>query len=317
MRRASIHNWSEGCLLCLVGTLSSQCWLGSTLFFSILGTALPTFGQGVDQSSGRLEIVDFHSSIFDNNRKLRIWLPPGYSDESDHAYPVLYMNDGQDLFDAETSYFTFAEWRMDETAEALIQAGQIEPMVIVGIDNAGRQDRPNEYLPWEDIYLTPSIPNPQGKRYPDFLLQEVIPFVEQNYTVATEPGGRGLGGASYGGLISIYTAAIAGHQFGRLLLESSSAYVNDEAVLDLAEAATEWPERVYIGIGTHEGPSECLDDNIQMEPIADMRRLQSILLRADPAMPLKVVIEECGIHHEDSYARRLPEALRFLYGGNE
>lgn len=267
-----------------------------------------------ESASARLEIVGFHSEVFDNDRKLRIWLPPGYGGDERRRYPVLYMNDGQDLFEAETSYFTRAEWRMDETAEALVRAGQIEPIVIVGIDNAGRRERPNEYLPWEDVHLTPPVPDPQGSRYPDFLFNEVIPFVEQRYAVATEPEGRGLGGASYGGLISIYTTALHGDRVGRLLLESSSAYVNDGAVLDLAEEARAWPDRVYIGIGTHEGPTECRADNVQMEPIADMRRLQSILLRFDPAMPLEIVIEECGIHHEDAYARRLPTALRFLYG---
>lgn len=283
----------------------------------LLGAAPAAAQNDSAPDSPRVDIVDFHSEVFDNDRKLRVWLPPGYGEDRQRKYPVLYMNDGQDLFDAKTSYFTFAEWRMDETAEALIRRNQMEPIVIVGIDNAGRRDRPKEYLPWADEYLTPPVPDPHGSDFPGFLLDEVIPFVEERYAVATAPEGRGLGGASYGGLISIYTAALHGAKFGRLLIESASAYVNDGAVLDLAEKANAWPERVYIGIGTHEGPTECRADNLQMAPIADMRRLQSILLRFDPTMPIKVNVEECGIHHEDAYARRLPDALRFLYGSGE
>lgn len=309
IRISTISYWPDP-----VSTPSSRGILQILLALAVYFASFPVSAQNVGQNSGRLEIVEFHSEVFNNDRNLRIWLPPAYEDNPDQRYPVLYMNDGQNLFETETSYFTFAEWRMDETAEALIRANQIEAIVIVGIDNAGRQNRPNEYLPWEDVYLTPPVPSPQGRLYPDFLLQEVIPFVEQNYAVQSEPEGRGLGGASYGGLISIYTSALFGDQIGRLLLESSSAYVSDRAVLELAEKAETWPGRIYIGIGTHEGQTECLDDNFQMEPIADMRDLQSILLRFNPAMPLKIVIEECGIHHEDAYARRLPEALRFLYG---
>ncbi|MCG8415484.1 MAG: hypothetical protein MI746_14815 [Pseudomonadales bacterium] len=301
----------------------NSCRPNRTVYLASVFVFLPCFsgfgittayGQSAIPTAARIEIISFHSEVFENDRNLRIWLPPGYGDDPRRTYPVLFMNDGQNLFDAETSFYTFAEWRMDETALALINAGEIEPLVIVGIDNAGRRDRPNEYLPWEDEYLTPPVPDPQGDQYPDFLFDEVIPFVEQNYRVLSEPEGRGLGGASYGGLISIYTTALHGDKIGKLLLESASAYVNDGAVLDLAEQANAWPERVYIGIGTHEGATACRADNVQLEPIADMRRLQSILLHFDPRMSLEVVIEECGIHHEDAYARRLPNALRFLYG---
>ncbi len=287
----------------------------SLSLFTSLGK-ITAHGQDAVSSPARIEIISFHSETFANERKLRIWLPPGYGDDPQLTYPVLYMNDGQSLFDAETSFYTFTEWRMDETALALVTTGQINPIVIVGIDNAGRRDRANEYLPWEDEYLTPPTPNPHGYQYPVFLFEEVIPFIEQNYNVISKPEGRGLGGASYGGLISIYTAALHGEKIGKLLLESSSAYVNGGAVLDLAEQASDWPDRVYIGIGTHEGSTECRADNIQMEPIADMRRLESILLKFEPAMSLKTVIEECGMHHEDAYARRLSDALRFLYGTN-
>lgn len=90
---------------------------------------------------------------------LRIWLPPGYNSPDQHSerYPVMYLNDGQDLFDACTSIFNAQEWRVDETATALIQNGKIPALIIVGIDNAGKGDRPKEYLPFPDDTLRPSV----------------------------------------------------------------------------------------------------------------------------------------------------------------
>jgi hypothetical protein len=99
---------------------------------------------------GRLDIRPFDSAIFHNKRMLRVWLPPGY-DSAEHRterYPVLYLNDGQDLFDACTSIFNREEWRVDETATELIGSGKVRPLIIIGIDNAGKADRPKEYLPF-------------------------------------------------------------------------------------------------------------------------------------------------------------------------
>jgi predicted alpha/beta superfamily hydrolase len=125
-------------------------------------------------ATGDLEIRDFKSTIFHNARKLRILLPAGYHNkESENLrYPVLYMNDGQDLFDVCTSVFGPREWMVDKTTTQLIAEGRIEPLIIVGIDNAGRHtqlrlqveqtegSRPNEYLPFPDESLSP--PPPRG-----------------------------------------------------------------------------------------------------------------------------------------------------------
>jgi enterochelin esterase-like enzyme len=108
---------------------------------------------------GDLEVRPFNSKVFHNTRMLRIWLPPKYKSPERHRdrYPVLSLNDGQDLFDACTSVFNAQEWHVDETATNLIQSREVLPLIIVGIDNAGKTDRPKEYLPFPDETLRPAV----------------------------------------------------------------------------------------------------------------------------------------------------------------
>ena len=125
-------------------------------------------------------------------------MPPGYNSPENQArhYPVFYLNDGQNLFDPATAYIGI-DWQADEAADRLIREGRIPPLIIVGIDNA-QKDRAREYLPYRSFH--PPIMRPQGKRYPDFLLNEVMPFVYQHYRIARGPENTGLGGSSLGAI---------------------------------------------------------------------------------------------------------------------
>lgn len=262
-------------------------------------------------SPARLEILDFESDVFANRRKLRVWLPPGYDSGSGRRYPVLYLNDGQSLFDASASVFFDSEWMVDETAGRLIRQDAIEPVIIVGVDHAGREGRPYEYLPFEDIYLSPPVPDPRGGDYPAFLFGEVIPFIETRYNA--DPERRSLGGSSYGGLIAVYTAIARQGELESLLVESPSLYVDEARVLNMAQDVRLWPERVYLGVGTHEGPKECRDDNRVDEAVDDVRRLEAIVRKNHPESSVMTAVEDCGLHAPDYWAKRLPAALKFLY----
>jgi predicted alpha/beta superfamily hydrolase len=216
-----------------------MCWLQA-----------PATAKDIDSSIvGILEFHRLESKIFNNTRTIRVLLPKEYCKKPKKSYPVLYMNDGQNLFDAKTSNSNPMEWGVDETMEKLIESKKIEPIIIVGIDNAGRKMRPYEYLPWNDIYLKPPCPNPQGKKYPDFLVNEVIPFINKLYRTQKGPGNTGLGGTSYGGLITLYTALKKPGVFDYLLIESPSFYVCDKAVLREAKTFSQWPRKIYLGVG--------------------------------------------------------------------
>ena len=263
----------------------------------------------VEAATGDLRLHEFRSRIFRNTRFLRVWLPPGYesAENSAQRYPVLYLNDAQNLFEPSTS-FTGVEWQVDETAERLIQEGQIPPMIIVGIDNAGK-DRFREYMPHRS--LNPMMLRVQGNRYPNFLIKEVMPFVARNYRVASGPENTGLGGSSLGALISLYTAAVHPGWFGRLLVESPSLWASNRQMIKESRAVKQWPERIFLATGTAEAGREDRDRSV----VDDVRELAGIFRRAGlDDRRLKLVIEEGATHHESAWAHRFPDALLFLFG---
>ena len=260
--------------------------------------------------TGDLRIHNFESTIFGNKRKIRVFLPEGYR-RSKRDYPVLYLNDGQNLFDPASSQAGGLEWGVDETVLSLLRLRRIEPLIVVGIDNAGKSLRANEYLPWEDTYLTPPLKNPNGAKYPDFVTQEVMPFVEKKYRIKRGAEFTGIGGSSYGALISLYTVLQKPEFFGRVLLESPSFYVDDARVLKMSETTAQFPAKVYLGVGTNEtGKKNCDLTDESHEAVTDVRRLESIL---KGKTALKVFVEPCAVHNEAAYGRRFATALEFLY----
>jgi predicted alpha/beta superfamily hydrolase len=255
------------------------------------------------------------SGVFGNTRTLRVLVPPGYKRNRKQTYPVLYLNDGQNLFQVKTSQSKNSEWGIDETFIDLLAYREIEPIIIVGIDNAGRSGRANEYLPYFDKYLSPPLPDPQGEKYPDFLTDEVMPFIEKNYRVKKGAEFTGLGGASYGALISLYTAIKKPGVFGRLLLESPSFYVNDAKILKEAKEMMQFPNKIYIGVGTNEeAKPNCESGDLSHEAVQDVLKLKKILQdKKIEDKNLEVLIEDCAVHNEQAYGRRFTEAMRFLY----
>ena len=257
-------------------------------------------------SNSTLQLLELRSRIFHNTRQLRVWLPPGYDDSGVRRYPVLYLNDGQNLFDPATA-FGGAHWRVGETAERLIGERKIPPVIIVGIDNLGRK-RFREYMPYRSF--DPPMLAPRGTRYPDFLRREVMPLVESQYAVANGPEHTGLGGSSLGGLIALYTQLVAPGVFGRLLIESPSLFVANRKILDQCRRFRAWPTRVYLGMGTRETGNAEKDKKI----VSDARELGAILREAGlDETRLRVRIEEGAAHSEAAWAARFPEALEFLY----
>jgi predicted alpha/beta superfamily hydrolase len=272
---------------------------------------------GCDVSSGsRIEHIRLQSKIFGNTRTLRVYLPKAY--DGTKTFKVLYLNDGQNLFgDNDTGADN--EWRIDEIVDSLVHENAIEPLIVVGIDHAGK-DRANEYLPWEDIYLTPPLPNPAGEKYPAFITTEVIPLLEQTYQVKKGKENRGLGGASYGSLISLYTLMHQPEWFGFALIESPSLYVHEQALLTLAESKSwSWPENIYIGIGTNElNLEDCHEENEDNQmAVDDVKRLEAIIHTQSPASNIQVWIDSCATHHENAWSNRFPEALQFVLNGSK
>jgi len=261
-----------------------------------------------------LDVVPFTSKIFHNTRMLRVFLPGNYFSPHNRTrrYPVLYLQDGQNVFDKATS-FSGKEWEADETVDHLVSEFKIRPMFIVGIDNAGEQ-RASEYLSYPDAhnpqFQSATPPELEGTKYADFLIKEVMPFLQKRYRIATGPAYTGIGGSSYGAVVSLTIALHHPGVFGKLLLESPSLSVGDGKLLTEVEKAKLLPQKIYLGVGTQE--TDKADVNAQVVAIvADLEK--SLLAKGMGPSRLKVVIEEGGQHNEAAWARRLPDALLFLY----
>ncbi len=260
-------------------------------------------------ATGDLRIQEFQSRIFRNTRYLRVWLPPGYDDgaNAQRHYPVLYLNDAQNLFESSTA-FAGVEWGVDETADRLIREGAVPPMIIVGLDHTGK-DRHREYMPHPSLH--PRILRALGKYYPDFLTKEVMPFVEGTYRAARGPENTGLGGSSLGALIALYTAMVRPALIGRLLLESPSLWASNRQAIKQSRAVRIWPEKIFLAAGTDEAG----DAERSRSVVDDVRELGAILRRAALSESrLRLVIQEGAGHNESAWAQRFPEALRFLFG---
>ena len=260
-------------------------------------------------AAGDLRLHEFPSRIFRNTRFLRVWLPPGYDDAENEGrhYPVLYLNDGQNLFESATA-FAGVEWQVDETADRLIREGVVPPLIVVGMDNTGK-DRIREYMPYRSMH--PRMLRVRGRYYPDFLMKEVMPFVGRNYRVATGPENTGLGGSSLGGLIALYTVMARPGVIGRLLLESPSLWASGRQLVNESRSARIWPERIFLAVGTSEAGSAERSRTV----VDDVRELAAILRRAVLSEKrLRLVIRDGAGHNEAAWAERFPEALQFLFG---
>ena len=260
-------------------------------------------------AAGDLRLHKFRSRIFRNTRFLRVWVPPGYEDAENTGrhYPVFYLNDAQNLFESATS-FTGIEWQVDETADRLIREGTIPPMIVVGIDNTGK-DRIREYMPHRSMH--PMTLRVLGRYYPDFLMKEVMPFVEGNYRVATGPENTGLGGSSLGALIALHTVIARPGVIGRLLLESPSLWASHRQSIKESRSVRIWPERIFLATGTAEAGSAERSRTV----VDDVRELAAIMRRAVLSeRRLRLVVKDGAGHSEAAWAERFPEALQFLFG---
>jgi predicted alpha/beta superfamily hydrolase len=268
-----------------------------------------TVSINVPTAAGQLRLHEFQSGIFRNTRLLRVWVPPGYDQPENNSrhYPVFYLNDGQNLFDPATAYIG-VDWQVDEAAARLIAEDKIPPLIIVGIDNA-QKDRAKEYLPYRS--MNPPVFRPQGKRYPDFLLNEVMPFLGERYRIARGAENTGLGGSSLGAIISLYTEIARPEVFGRLLIESPSLFISNRQLLRASRAFRQWPARIFMAMGTREAGNQERDRQV----VEDVRELERILRHAGlDESRLRVNIDAGATHSEGAWAKRFPEALSFLFG---
>jgi predicted alpha/beta superfamily hydrolase len=247
----------------------------------------------------------FESRYLPDKRDVIVYLPPGYDREPGRAYPVLYMQDGQNLFDPRTSYIPGQTWRVREQADAAIRGGTVEPLVIVGIYNTGDR-RLAEYTPERDWQMGGGEANSYGL----LLTRELMPWIARRYRVRTEREATGLGGSSLGGLVTLYLGLRHAEIFGRLAVLSPSVWWNHKGILGyLNERAPEiWERpRLWLDVGDREG-RRTLENAAHLN-----RRLIANGWRPGDTLHFERVAG--GAHDEASWSARVRPLLEFLFPG--
>jgi predicted alpha/beta superfamily hydrolase len=236
-----------------------------------------------------------------NQRDLIVYLPPGYDHQPHRHYPVLYLHDGQNLFDGATSFIPGMDWHVGQTADRYIHAGRVEPVIIVGIYNAGKQ-RLGEYTPTR----MPRLGGGRANRYAKFLLDEVRPFLKRRYRVKEEPENTGIGGSSLGGLVSLYLGLKQPQIFGKIAALSPSVWWNERVILRFAATVPVQPlPQIWLDIGTREGP----------RIVDDVERFRDVLVGKgwQPERNLHYQRVEGAEHNEAAWAQRVGPFLQFLF----
>jgi enterochelin esterase-like enzyme len=247
----------------------------------------------------------FASRYLRNQRDLIVYLPPGYQRQPGRKFPVLFLHDGQNLFDGATAFIAGMDWHVGQTADQCIQEGRAEPLIIVGIYNAGKQ-RLGEYTPTR----VPRLGGGRANRYAKFLLEEVRPFLMENYRVLSGAANTGIGGSSLGGLVSLYLGLRMPNIFGKIAALSPSVWWNQRVILRFAEAApARTVPRIWLDIGTKEGG----------RTVEDVERFRDVLLGKGwrPEQDLHYQRVEGGEHNEAAWAQRVGPFLQFLFPAGE
>jgi predicted alpha/beta superfamily hydrolase len=248
----------------------------------------------------------FRSRILGNRRDVLVYLPPGYRRFSFRRYPVLYLHDGQNVFDAATS-FAGVEWGVDETAQRLIRQKLIEPLIIVAVANIG-EERVHEYAPTPAVIEPKNHPKIRSRGlahiYGQFLIEELKPFIDKTYRTMPDAEFTGLGGSSLGGLATLAIGILYSEVFTRLIVMSPSIWWDDYAIFRLVGILGEKPPlKIWLDTGTHEPGWE------------HTRNLRDCLV--DKGWRLGVdlgYLEVKGADHsEAAWAARVEPALRFLF----
>ena len=284
------------------------------------GTRIDTFTVSMPELNNR-------------TRTIRVCLPKGY-DASAASYPVLYLQDGQQLF----APGPFGDWLVDESMDRLEESGRLGGLIIVGIDHGeGRWD---EYSPWVNRQMHSWVPTDwakptqggEGDAYVRFMAETLKPEVDRRYRTLPEREHTGIGGSSMGGLIALYGGLARPDVFSRVMAMSTAVWFAEDGgpwlsrnrLAEFVSAhAPKAGSRIYLDVGERERSREQDPDVVDAcgRPVSYPRaysegtaRVAAALLEGGmPADDLHVLTDPSGIHHEQAWARRFGDAVTWLF----
>ncbi|MCX7874905.1 MAG: alpha/beta hydrolase-fold protein [Melioribacteraceae bacterium] len=242
--------------------------------------------------------VDYYKNfVIDGlrSRNFFVWLPPNYENEKSKRYPVFYMHDGQNLIDPRTSN-TFIDWRVDEVADSLIRTNEIEPFILVGINNT--DDRANEYNNTE-----------LGKLYMKLIVEKIKPFVDKNYRTLTDAKNTAVGGSSMGGLISMICAWEYPNVFYKAACFSPAFKINSIDYVRVVKNYNEPKKDLLIYIDNGGKGLEAF-----LQPGVDSM-IEALNQKGyEENKDYFVFIDEQAEHNEAAWAKRIWRPLKFFFG---
>ena len=251
----------------------------------------------ISTASPQVQILstDFFIPQLNRNRQIWLYLPKDYA-TSEKKYPVLYIHDGQNIFDIKTSFS--GEWRVDESLDSMIVAGDYG-CIVVGIENGGA-NRLNEYSPW----LNTQYGGGEGSEYITFIAKTLKPYIDDNYRTLKESDHTGIMGSSMGGLISMYAGIAFPEVFGKVGAFSSSYWFSNQSFEQISDTGVDAASYFYMIAGALEGGKQ----------VEDMEKMSSLIkTNGGEDNHVKVLSHSDGKHSEWYWAREFPKAYKWMF----
>ena len=268
---------------------------------------MPAWGHSL---TGNVRYHDVTSDILGNQRQVWVYLPPGYEQNSDEHYPVLYAMDGQNVFEKGTA-FGGQEWQMDEAAERAMRQGTMQKAIIVAVSNAGA-GRLGEYSHVAD----PEYGGGKAPQFAEFLKTELKPMIDGAYRTRPEAECTGVLGSSMGGLVSLYLGLAHSNTFGLIgALSPSLWWAEKDMIRQWQEhPPAERPARVWLDMGTRESPTDS-DENGVADVLDNTRALNRVLQAQGQSGLMYHEVPGAG-HNEFSWSQRIQQVLEGMLPAN-
>jgi len=251
-----------------------------------------------------IEKIQIYITSFNENRMIRVYLPENYSNET-IRYPVLYMHDGQNVFNDEDAIGGHSLQLEEYLTKKKIK------LIVVAIDQ-NSEERMNEYCPWKNGHYSKKIvgridsTGGKGKQYIDFIVNELKPFIDKQYR--TLKGQSSMAGISLGGLISTYAACVYPNIFRNVAVLSSAFFRNQEEIEKLLQKADlSQLEKFYLDCGTSEAKT---DKMISNEFVNSNNEIYEILRKKDIRVKFNII--EDAEHHYLFFKQRVPEIFKYF-----
>lgn len=251
----------------------------------------------ISTAASNVEVLTklFEVEGLNRTRNIRIYLPPNYSN-TERRYPVLYMHDGQNLFDDKTSYV--GEWGVDETLNKLHEEKKLS-LIVVGIDN-GQQKRMNELSPWENNKYGVA----EGQKYMQFVVEQVKPYIDRNYRTLKDKKHTGVMGSSMGGLISHYAILKYSNVFSKAGIFSPSFWFSEKVYPFSERNKPNQESRLFYLMGENEGS----------DTVANMQKMvEQITAQGHPTENVISRVVAGGEHNEGFWREEFERAVLWLF----